>query len=58
MSPKFVPKGPIDNKPALVQMIAWCRTGDKPLFEPMMTYVADAYMHHLAVEISRSQNVT
>ena len=32
----FVPKGPINNKPALVQIIAWHRPGDKPLSEPMM----------------------
>ena len=33
---KFVPKGPIDNIPALVQIVAWRRPGDKPLYEPMM----------------------
>ena len=33
---KFVPKGTIHNVPALVQIMARCRTGDKPLFEPMM----------------------
>ena len=33
---KFVPKGPIDNNTALVQIMAWRRTGDKPLSEPMM----------------------
>ena len=33
---KFVPKGPINNIPALVQIMAWCRPGDKPLSEPMM----------------------
>ena len=32
----FVPKGPIDNIPALVQIIAWRWPGDKPLSEPMM----------------------
>ena len=26
--------------------MAWRRTGDKPLYEPMMAYVADAYMRH------------
>ena len=25
---KFIPMSPIDNKPALVQVIAWRRTGD------------------------------
>ena len=33
---KFVPNCPIDNIPALVQIIAWRRPGDKPLSEPMM----------------------
>ena len=33
---KFVPKGPINNIPALVQIMAWCRPGDKPLSEPML----------------------
>ena len=33
---KFVPKVPINNIPPLVQIMAWRRSGDKPLFEPMM----------------------
>ena len=33
----FVPKGPIDNKWALVQIMDCRRTGDKPLPEPMLT---------------------
>ena len=36
ISLKFVPKGAINNIPALVQIMAWSRSGDKPLFEPMM----------------------
>ena len=36
ISLKFVQKGPINNNPALVQIMAWCRSGDKPLSEPMM----------------------
>ena len=32
----FVPKGLINNIPALVQIMAWRRPGDKQLFEPMM----------------------
>ena len=28
--------------------MAWCKTGDKPLSEPMVTYVIDANMRHLA----------
>ena len=33
---KFVSKDPINNIPALVQIMAWRRPGDKPLSEPMM----------------------
>ena len=36
ISLKFVPKGPINNIPALVPIMAWRRSGDKPLSEPMM----------------------
>ena len=36
MSLKYVPKGPINNIPALVQIMAWRRSGDKSLSEPMM----------------------
>ena len=37
ISLKFVPKGPINNIPALVQIMAWRRPGDKPLSGPVMT---------------------
>ena len=33
---KYVNKGPIDNNTALVQIMAWRRSGDKPLSETMM----------------------
>ena len=36
ISLKFVPKGAINNISALVQIMAWRRSGDKPLSEPMM----------------------
>ena len=36
ISLKFVPKGPINNIPALVQIMAWRSPGDKPLSELMM----------------------
>ena len=35
ISLKFVPKSPIDNIPALFQIMAWHRPGDKPLSEAM-----------------------
>ena len=37
ISLKLVPRSPIDNKLALVHVMAWCQTGDKPLPEQMMT---------------------
>ena len=36
ISLKCVPKSPINNIPAMVQMMAWRRPGDKPLSEPML----------------------
>ena len=36
ISLKFVPNVRINNIPALVQIMAWRRPGDKPLSEPMM----------------------
>ena len=33
---QFVPKFPINNISALVQIMAWRRPGTKPLSEPMM----------------------
>ena len=36
ISLNFVPKGPINNIPALVQIMAWRLPGDKPSSEPMI----------------------
>ena len=49
ISLKFVPKGPIDNIPPLIRIMAWCWPGDKPLSEPMM----DNLLTHICV--SRTQ---
>ena len=45
----FVPKGPINGIPALVMIMAWRRSVDKPLSEPMMV----SLMTHICV--TRSQ---
>ena len=45
ISLKFVPEAPIKNIPALVQIMAWRRAGDKPLSEPMM----DSFPTHICV---------
>ena len=37
ISLKYVHTSRIDNKLALVQLMAWCRRGNKPLPEPMVT---------------------
>ena len=36
ISLNFVPRGPINNNPTLVQIVAWRWPGGKPLSEPMM----------------------
>ena len=46
ISLKYVPKGPMDNNPALVQIMVWRRIGDRPLSEPMLNRFIDAYMRH------------
>ena len=39
-------KDPVDNKSALVQVMAWRLLDAKPLPEPMLTQFTDAYMRH------------
>ena len=46
ISLKFVAEGPNDNYPALVQIMALHRIGDKPLSEPMLTQFTDTYTRH------------
>ena len=46
ISLKYVPRNPIDNKPELVQVMAWRRAGDKPLPGPIITQFIEAYMRH------------
>ena len=43
---KFVPKGSINNIPALIQIMAWRQSDNKPLSEPMLTQFTDAFMRH------------
>ena len=47
ISLKFVPKGGIDNKAALVQVMACRLFGAKPLPEPMLIQFTDVYMSAL-----------
>ena len=53
ISLKFVLKGPISNNPALVQIMAWRRPGDKPLSEPMIV----SLLTHICVTRPQSVNV-
>ena len=54
ISLKFVPKGPINNIPLLVQIMAWHRSGDKPLFEPVM----ESLLTHICVTRPQWVNFT
>ena len=47
ISLKFVRNGQIENKSALVQVMAWRQTGDKPLPELMLIHSTHKYMQHL-----------
>ena len=46
ISLKFVLKGQIDNKSAMIQVMAWRLAGGKPLPEAMMTQFTNPYMRH------------
>ena len=48
ISLKYIPWGLIYNMAALVQIMAWHWTGDKPLSEAMLVCCTDAYRHHWA----------
>ena len=56
----FVPKYPIDNNPALVYIMAWRWTGDKPLFEPILikslTYICGTRRDELICKSIFRQN--
>ena len=46
ISLKHVPWCLIDDMAALIQIMAWLQTGNKPLSEAMLVHCTDAYMHH------------
>ena len=41
----IVPKGLIDNKPLLIQVMAWCRIGNNLLHESILTQFSDIYIY-------------
>ena len=53
ISLKFVPKGPINNIASLIQIMAWCRPGDKPLSELMMVRL----LTHICVPRPQGVNI-
>ena len=54
ISLKFVPSGPITNIPALVQIMAWRRSGHKPLSESMVV----SLLTHICVTLPQWINHT
>ena len=58
ISLKFAPKVPINNIPALGQIMAWRRRGDMPLSEPMKDYL----LMHICITwpqwVDRARNVS
>ena len=53
ISLNFVPKGPINHIPALVQIMAWRRPGDKPLAEARMVIYRRIYASFSLNELNR-----
>ena len=53
ISLNFVPKGQINNIPSLVQIMAWCLSGNKPLSEPMMVsyWSIYGYVHLICMTV-------
>ena len=45
---KYIPCGVID-RPALIQLMTWRQTGDKPLCEPMNIYQDQDAWHYVAL---------
>ena len=46
---KLVRKGPIYNKSTLVQVMAWCLRGDKPLPESTLNKLSDTSRRYKAI---------
>ena len=42
----------------IIQIMAWCRPGNKPLSEPMLTPFTDAYMRHEGDMITNTFNIS
>ena len=49
ISLNFYPKGPTDTNSSLGQIMAWCQTSNKPLFEPRVAYCQTSNISHTSV---------
>ena len=59
ISPKFILKGSINNMPALVQIMAWCRWGNKSLCEPMLVQFTTEWCIYASLDLgARTSPVT
>ena len=58
ISLKFVPKGPIDSKLSLLQVMVCRRFGDKPLSEAILTQIADAYIYICGLGVNELTQVS
>ena len=54
----FVPKVPINNIPALVQIMAWRLPGDKPLSEPIMVVLPTHIYIYAALSLNELNVIT
>ena len=54
---KFVPRGPINNIPALVQIMAWHRPDDKPLSKTMVSLPTHIYVTQLQWVLGHNNSI-
>ena len=54
ISLKYPTNGPINN--SLVQVMAWCRAGDNPLFEPSMANFTSLGLEELRLELVKESS--
>ena len=57
ISLELIPEGPINSMPALVQIMAWRRTGDKTLSEPMMVSLPTHMRHSASMSKSKHKGL-
>ena len=53
ISLKFVPWYITDKNPALVQLMIWCQTRDKPFPEPMLSKIVDGISYRMATMLNK-----